>query len=117
MSFPHLGEFFLDRLMDSDVREWQAKLARKFAAALVNVLRLVLADAVAEFRLPHDPTARIKRLPKRRRPDDDPTVLTAAELGKVMAVFRDTEPEHYPLALRGRGGDPDPKWGSGGGLN
>jgi integrase len=100
---PHLGEFFLDRLMDSDVREWQAKLAGKFAAATVNgalvMLRLVLADAVAEFRLAHDPTARIKRMPKRRRPDDDPNVLSAGELGRVMAVFRDTEPEHYPLAL------------------
>src|SRR4051812_50222777 len=38
-------------------------------------------------------------MPKRRRSDDDPNVLTAVELGKVMAVFRDTEPEHYPLAL------------------
>jgi hypothetical protein len=99
----HLGDFFLDRLMDSDVREWQDKIAGKFAAATVNgalvVLRMVLADAVAEFRLAHDPTTRIKRMPKRRRPDDDPNVLTAVELGKVMAVFRDTEPEHYPLAL------------------
>jgi hypothetical protein len=24
---PDLGDFFLDRLMDSDVREWQARLA------------------------------------------------------------------------------------------
>jgi integrase len=38
-------------------------------------------------------------MPKRRRSDDDPNVLTAVELGKVMAVFRDTEREHYPLAL------------------
>jgi len=100
---PHLGDFFLDRLMDSDVREWQARLAGKFAAATVNgalvMLRMVLADAVAEFRLPHDPTARIKRMPKRRRPDDDPNVLSAVELGKVMAQIRDHEPEHYPLAL------------------
>jgi len=100
---PHLGDFFIDRLMDSDVREWQARLAGKFAGATVNgalvMLRMVLADAVAEFRLPHDPTARIKRMPKRRRPDDDPNVLSAAELGKVMAQIRDHEPEHYPLAL------------------
>jgi integrase len=89
--------------MDSDVREWQARLAGKFAAATVNgalvMLRMVLADAVAEFRLPHDPTARIKRMPKRRRPDDDPNVLSAAELGRGMAQMRDREPEHYPLAL------------------
>ena len=74
-------------MMDSDVREWQSRLAGKFAAATVNgalvMLRMVLADAVAEFRLPHDPTARIKRMPKRRRPDDDPNVLSAGELGKV----------------------------------
>lgn len=96
---PHLGEFFIDRLMDSDVREWQARLAGKFAAATVNgalaMLRMVLADAVAEFRLPHDPTARIKRMPKRRRPDDDPNVLSAVELGKVVAQIRDRESEHY----------------------
>lgn len=100
---PHLGAFFIDRLMDSDVREWQARLAGTFAAATVNgalvMLRMVLADAVAEFRLPHDPTARIKRMPKRRRPDDNPNVLSAAELGRVMAQIRDREPEHYPLAL------------------
>ena len=40
-------------------------------------------------------------MPKRRRPDDDPNVLSAAELGKVMAQIRDREPEHYPLALTG----------------
>ena len=49
----------------------------------------------------HDPTARIKRMPKRRRPDDDPNVPAAAELGKLMAQIRDREPEHYPLALTG----------------
>lgn len=100
---PHLGDFFIDRLMDSDVREWQARLAGKFAAATVNgalvMLRMVLADAVAEFQLAHDPTTRIKRMPKRRRPDEDPNVLSATELGKVMAAFREVEPEHYPLGL------------------
>jgi integrase len=100
---PHLGDFFMDKLTDADVREWQAKLAKHLAGATVNgaliMLRMVMADAVVEYQLPRNPTERVRRLPTRKFTDEEPNLLTAEELGCLMKVFRDHEPQHYALTM------------------
>ena len=63
------------------------------------MLRMVLADAAAEFHLSHNPAARVKRLPVRKFTDEEPNLLSAEELGLVLAAFRKYKPKHYPLAL------------------
>ena len=99
---PHLGDFFMDKLTDADIRDWQAKLANRLAGATVNgaliMLRMVMADAVVEYQLPRNPTERVRRLPMRKFTDEEPNLLTAEELGRLMNAFRDHEPAYYPLA-------------------
>jgi hypothetical protein len=50
---PHLGDFFLDKITDADVKAWQIELSRRLAAGTVNgaliMLRMVLGDGVAEY--------------------------------------------------------------------
>jgi integrase len=100
---PGLGDFFIDKLTHAEVREWHARMAAAHKAATVNgavvMLRMVLADAVVEYRLPHNPAARVKKLPVRAFTDEEPNLLTGDELAGVLVVFRDHIPEHYPLAL------------------
>jgi integrase len=99
---PYLGDFFVDRITESDVRGWQARLARKRSGATVNgalvMLRMVLEDAVEEFDLPKNPSRRIRRLPVRRPTDEEPNLLTGAELGRVLTWLAAKEPDHHPLA-------------------
>ncbi len=100
---PHLGDFFMDKLTDADIREWQATLAKRLAGATANgalvMLRMVMADAVVEYQLPRNPTERVRRLPRRKFTDEEPNLLTAEELGRLMKAFRDHEPQHYALAM------------------
>jgi|GEM_PF-1209648 len=100
---PHLGDFFLDKLTDRDVREWHAGLLDRMAKQTVNnalrMLKMVLGDGCAEFNLPRSPAERVRTFPVRHSPDDDPNLLSPEELGKVLAAFRSTEANDYPLAL------------------
>jgi integrase len=100
---PALGDFFLDKLTDRDVREWHASLVDRLAKQTANnalrVLKMVLGDGCAEFSLPRSPAERVRSFPVRHSPDDDPNLLSPEELGKVLDAFRTTEPTDYPLAL------------------
>ncbi len=100
---PYFGDFYVDKITDADVRAWQITLRQKLEAGTVNgaliMLRMVLADAAAEFHLSHNPAARVKRLPTRKFTDEEPNLLSAEELGLVLAAFREYKPKHYPLAL------------------
>jgi hypothetical protein len=82
---PHLGDFFIDKLTDADIREWQGTLAKRLAGATVNgalvMLRMVMADAVVEYQLPRNPTERVRRLPMRKFTDEEPNLLTDARSG------------------------------------
>ena len=62
------------------------------------MLRMVLEDAVEEFDLPKNPSRRVRRLPVRRPTDDEPNLLTGAELGCVLTWLAAKEPDHHPLA-------------------
>jgi hypothetical protein len=62
---PVLGDFFLDKITNEDLRNLQAKLAGGMAPASVNgimaVLKMVLGDAVVEYELPRNPGQRLRR--------------------------------------------------------
>jgi integrase len=98
---PYLGDYFVDRITESDLRGWQARLARKKSGATVNgalvMLRMVLEDAVEEYDLTKNPARRVRRLPVRRVTDEEPNLLTGPELGRVLTWLA-REPEHHPLA-------------------
>lgn len=100
---PQLGDFFLDKLNDRDVREWHARLVDTMAKPSANnalrLLKMVLGNGCAEFDLPRSPAERVRSFPARKSPDDDPNLLSPEELGKVLDAFRSTEPLDYPLAL------------------
>lgn len=100
---PYFGDFYVDKITDADVKAWQITLRKDLEAGTVNgaliMLRMVLADAAAEFHLSHNPAARVKRLPVRKFTDEEPNLLSAEELGLVLAAFREYKPKHYPLAL------------------
>jgi hypothetical protein len=129
---PYLGDFFVDRITESDIRGWQARLARTKSAATVNgalvMLRMVVEDAVEEFDLPKNPSRRVLRLTVRRPTDEEPNLLTGPDLGCVLTWFARHEPDYHPLAAtQGEAGggvqDPpptgsgQPSGGSGGGSN
>jgi hypothetical protein len=100
-----IADVFIDKLSDSDVRAWQAKLATRLAGATVNgalvLLKMVLADATAEFHLARNPASRVRRLPVKRYTDAQPNILTPAELSAVLEIFRAKMPTRLPLALTG----------------
>jgi integrase len=98
---PYLGDFFLDRITESDVREWQARVARGRAGATVNgalvMLRMVLEDAVDQYDLPKNPARRVRRLPVRKATDEEPNLLTGPELGRVLRWLCTKEPGTHAL--------------------
>jgi integrase len=100
---PALGDFFLDKITDKDVREWHVGLAGKRAAATANnalrMLKMVMSDGCADFNLARSPAERVRAIPLRHAPDDDPNILSPEELGKVLGEFGRSEAGDYPLAL------------------
>ena len=60
-----------------------------------------MADALAQYRLPHNPTSRIRCIPERKRDEmesDEPVnMLTAEEMGRFLAILRRRWP-HHPRA-------------------
>jgi integrase len=100
---PQLGDFYLDKLTDRDVREWHVGLVDKMAKPTANnalrLLKMVLGDGCAEFDLSRSPAERVRSFPVRKPPDDDPNLLSPEDLAKVLDAFRSTEPLDYPLAL------------------
>ena len=97
-----VGDFFVDRITESDVRTWQEQVARGRAGATVNgalvMLRMLLEDAVNEYDLPKNPARRVRRLPVRRPTDEEPNLLTGPELGRVLSWLAANEPGHHAFA-------------------
>ena len=98
---PVLGEYFLDKISHEDLRVLQSELAKKMAASSVNgvmaVVKMLLGDAVVEFDLPRNPSQRVKSLPVRIWDDENPNILTALELGRLLEAVKQVAPQHYPL--------------------
>ena len=99
---PVLGEFYLDKLTHEDLRTLQATLAKKMAASSVNgvmaVVKMLVGDASVDYCL-RNPAQRLRSLPIRTWNDEDPNILSAEELGRVLAAIEQLTPQHHPLAM------------------
>lgn len=75
---------------------------RSYHARTVNgwlrILKTMLADAFLEHRLGPSPAARVRALPEPPSySDDDPNVLDAHELGRLLVAIRERAPAFWPL--------------------
>ena len=62
------------------------------------VLKMVLEDAVVEYELSRNPGQRLRALPVRKWDDENPNILSAQELGRVLGSVKEKTP-HYPLVV------------------
>jgi integrase len=100
---PHFQHWYLDRIRDQDVRDWQLELASRLKPASVNgalrIFRMILADAGAEFDLPRNPCERIRHLPVKGYDDANPNILSASELARVVEAMQRRSYQSYALCL------------------
>lgn len=95
---PALGDYYVDTITPLDVLRWRDAQQGKPRTinSRLRLLRTLLRDAQAQLGLPRDPCARVKTLPEappvgnRLKPED---------LRRVLAYFREREPDWYPLFL------------------
>lgn len=113
---PTFGEQFLDEVRAQDVRAWQASaLATPSArtkkppspetvAGWRRVLNTILATAAREGAIPGNPVAAVVPI-RDRRPPKERGALTPEQMGRVLRLAREHEPQHYAflatLALTG----------------
>jgi integrase len=102
---PGLGDFYLDAIDSRDVLEWFKNVSEGKAASTANgylrILKVLMADAVAQYRLMSDPTARIRAIPERGREDlesDDPVnMLTVEEMQLFVRALRERWPQWFTM--------------------
>ncbi|MGD0836885.1 MAG: tyrosine-type recombinase/integrase [Polyangia bacterium] len=75
--------------------------AASTANGYLRVLKVLVADAVAQYKLPFNPTARIRAIPERGREEmesDDPVnMLTEVEMGLFVAALRSRWPQWFTM--------------------
>ena len=104
---PVVGDFYLDALAPEDALQWFHGAAAGKAASTANgylrVFKVLMADAVAQYRLPANPAARLRAVPERGEEEldsDDPVnLLTADEMARFMAAVKEMFPQWYALAF------------------
>jgi len=104
---PDLGDTYLDRLRPEDVHGWFARKAAEKAASTangyLNLLRTLIADAVAQYGLHCNPTERVRAMPLRSlaalEADEPVNMLSAEELSSFLAVLRMRWPQWYALVF------------------
>lgn len=100
---PALGACYLDELRPSDVQEFVNEQAEVYAGwSVVNRLRLlrtIAKDALADGFCDRDFCARLIPPAVNSYDEEDPNLLTAPQLGALLATFRATEPALYPLFM------------------
>jgi integrase len=69
----------------------------------MRVIKVVLADATAQYRLPVNPAVRLRAIPQRGQEElesDEPVnLLTVTEMARSMAVLKQRWPEWYALVF------------------
>ncbi len=100
---PSLGDFFVDKVTDADVRDWREAIVKTRSAATANnallVLKMVYRDAVEEYDLEQMPPARVRVLPVQGYTEADPNVLAPAQLAALLTAYKEIAARQYPLAL------------------
>ena len=104
---PRLGDYYLDALTAEDVLGWFQEASKGKAAATANgymrVIKVLLADAQAQYRLEVNPAARLRAIPQRGEEElesDDPVnLLTAKEMAAFMRTLEERWPEWYAMVF------------------
>lgn len=95
-----LGDMYIDAVIPVDVLKWRDGLKGKPATVngYLRVVKTMLADAMVQLRLSHNPAERVRgKRDKRSREEVDSNRLTARELGLVLEVAKTAEPQWYAL--------------------
>jgi integrase len=95
-----LGDMYIDTVIPVDVLKWRDGLKGKPATVngYLRVVKTMLADAMVQLRLPHNPAERVRgKRDKRSREEVDSNRLTAPELGRVLEVAKTAEPQWHAL--------------------
>ena len=98
---PFFGDYYLDAITPLDVTKWRDAQTDSLPSTVnsrLRVLRTLLADATQDLGLHRDPAARV-RARREKRPEDDPNVLDARELGAFLLAARDMGAFWYALFL------------------
>ena len=111
---PDLGDYYCDAIVREDVQQWstQAKLKTRKDGELYGrgtlitwwrTLKEMLQDMVADLRLEHDPTARVKAPLVKRAPRKERRTLTREQLALLLTLCEGTArgAEITMLALTG----------------
>ena len=99
---PYLGELYFDALGREDVQSWaNARLAEGYKVTTVKswfrVLMTMTRDAIAELRLPCDPTLRIRFPEEEEGAKSEP--VTPEELERFLTAMWQECPQHYALVI------------------
>jgi len=88
---PSIGDLYVDAILPSDIRKLVGALGVTYAAnTVLNVLKLIRTmakDALAEGLTERDFCARVSAPTPEGYSDDDPNLLTAPELGQLLAAI------------------------------
>lgn len=113
----HLIEAFgllrVDEITLEHLRAWQKSEAEKIAAGQlhpstantrIDVLRVVMGEAVSRYQLPRNPAAAIEKFSTAERPtytEEQPNSLTAAESREFLSLAQKHYPQHFAMILLG----------------
>lgn len=95
---PALGAYYLDAITREDVTRWLAaqRGTPQTVGGRLRVLRMLLADAAAEYGLPN-PAARVPA-PRVVRDEDEHRVIPPADLARLLA-WLEAESSYHAIAL------------------
>jgi integrase len=104
---PVLGDFYLNAIAPEDTLRWFEGAAAGKAASTANgylrVLKVMMADAAAQYRLTGSPAARLRAIPERGEEEldsNDPVnLLTVDEMTRFMAALKEGWPQWYAMAF------------------
>jgi integrase len=104
---PVLGDFYLNAIAPEDTLRWFEGAAAGKAASTANgylrVLKVMMADAAAQYRLTASPAARLRAIPERGEEaldsDDPVNLLTVDEMTRFMAALKAGWPQWYAMAF------------------
>lgn len=109
---PAFGDFYIDQLRSTDVKEWQAKLAAMIkrgelapatANTILGVLRQITDEAVDDFDI-RDPLRGVDAFDMREHStytEEEPNSLAPEMIPKFLGAMRELHPDHYAFTFVG----------------